>query len=450
MSFADFLRFHWVPAGNNVGNNPAPAGAQANDQVDANGRAHPLPEQPAANQLHQQPRVVQNRFRDQAIRRRNMALNPRPQPLDMFPPDMPHRVNPQPHINPGDAADDQSEVSDNSSGSDSEIEEEKDNVNEEQIFYDAVNPQVPAHVDLPPFEEVQVQPQAAAPAVLPPPRLPVQPRPARRGANNEENDVFGAPDPNMNDDNQVHIAIMDVLGLEGPFFVMFRNAAWLLAFSSVYLTLLGFFPYVIGSILVRLARSKFDSVLPNFFEGWTLKALFDKVEALSAAANPPLQFMDFVLIAAGYMTIIFVTFSFDRLLANAKSVKFLEALSTVADPLSQLAVMVKVGVLLIMRIFVLPITLGSAIICVISYEVLDYPLEQWAKFLTFNSVGIYGLAWVAGITFMLSMTISVLQLREVLHPDIFGKLVKPQVSCFHVDYETLLATHSTNQLFFFY
>lgn len=445
MSFADFLRFHWVPAGNNIVNNPAPAGAQPDNQVDANGRVQQNPQQRAANHLQQQQRVGHNRLRNQAIRRRNMALNPPPQPLDMFHPDVPRENTPRPPINPEDASDEQVEVSDNSSGSDSEMEEERDIIGEQQHNHDAgiVDLQVPARVDLPPVEGMEGQPQAAAPAVLPPPRLPVQPRPPRRGANNEENDLFGAPDPNMNDDNQVHIAIMDVLGLEGPFFVMFRNAAWLLAFSSVYLTLLGFFPYVIGSILVRLARSKFDSVLPDFFEDWTLKALLNKVETLSATANPPLQFMDFVLIAAGYMTIIFVTFSFDRLLANAKSVKFLEALSVVADPLSQLAVMVKVGVLLIMRIFVLPITLGSAIICVISYEVLDYPLDQWAKFLTFNSVGIYGLAWVAGITFMLSMTISVLQLREVLHPDIFGKLVKPQVSSHFVNWKSLCSAQFT-------
>jgi hypothetical protein len=63
----------------------------------------------------------------------------------------------------------------------------------------------------------------------------------------------------------------------------------------------------------------------------------------------------------------------------------------------------------------------------IAEYLLEFQLESWAKFLAFNSVGAYGIAWVSGITFMLSMTISVLQLREVLHPDIFGKLIKPQV-----------------------
>lgn len=70
--------------------------------------------------------------------------------------------------------------------------------------------------------------------------------------------------------------------------------------------------------------------------------------------------------------------------------------------------------------------LGSAILCILSHHILSYSRDQWVEFLTFNAVGAYALAWVAGITFMLSVTISVLQLREVLHPTIFGKIIKPQ------------------------
>eukprot|EP01037_Dinobryon_pediforme_P032847 gene32847-38013_t len=79
-----------------------------------------------------------------------------------------------------------------------------------------------------------------------------------------------------NDDNNVQIAIMDILGIEGPIVVIVRNAAWLLAFSSVYLTLLGFFPYVIGSLLFRFVRLKFDALCPNCVEDFTLKRLWNK------------------------------------------------------------------------------------------------------------------------------------------------------------------------------
>lgn len=63
----------------------------------------------------------------------------------------------------------------------------------------------------------------------------------------------------------------------------------------------------------------------------------------------------------------------------------------------------------------------------VSNFVMDYKANHWITFGIRNCVGLYALAWVCGITFMLSMTISVLQLREVLHPSIFAKIIKPQV-----------------------
>ena len=41
-------------------------------------------------------------------------------------------------------------------------------------------------------------------------------------------------------------------------------------------------------------------------------------------------------------------------------------------------------------------------------------------------VGFLALAWALGISFMLTVTLTVLQLREVLHPDILAKIIRPQ------------------------
>lgn len=59
--------------------------------------------------------------------------------------------------------------------------------------------------------------------------------------------------------------------------------------------------------------------------------------------------------------------------------------------------------------------------------VLPYSADQWARFIALHSLGAFALAWIAGITFMLTMTITVLQLREVLHPAVFAKIIRPQV-----------------------
>jgi E3 ubiquitin-protein ligase MARCH6 len=244
--------------------------------------------------------------------------------------------------------------------------------------------------------------------------------------NNNNNNGFDVPAVDMMEDNQVQLAIMDILGIEGPMIMIFRKAAWLLAFSSVYLTLLGFFPYVIGSMAFRYLRLKVDQSFPNLFEEWTVKRLFNKVESLSAEFNPPLQFMDFLMMAAGYFIIIAMLFSLDILLSRVRSIRYLEGIESVANPFRQLTVMVKVGVLLTTRIFLLPITIGSAIVVLVSYQVIDLSLDAWVSLLVHNCVSIYGICWVAGITFMLSVTVSMLQVREVLHPDIFSKWIKPQ------------------------
>ena len=41
-------------------------------------------------------------------------------------------------------------------------------------------------------------------------------------------------------------------------------------------------------------------------------------------------------------------------------------------------------------------------------------------------VGFLALAWALGISFMLTVTLTVLQLREVLHPDLLAKIIRPQ------------------------
>lgn len=50
---------------------------------------------------------------------------------------------------------------------------------------------------------------------------------------------------------------------------------------------------------------------------------------------------------------------------------------------------------------------------VAAHTVLEYSTEQWGAFVATHCLGAFAVAWVSGITFMLVMTISVLQLREV-------------------------------------
>jgi E3 ubiquitin-protein ligase MARCH6 len=85
----------------------------------------------------------------------------------------------------------------------------------------------------------------------------------------------------------------------------------------------------------------------------------------------------------------------------------------------------KVGILLMLKMFLLPVTLGlcldAATICLFSASLEDRIMYAGADLFSFTL-----LHWVAGITFMLLVTVSVLQLREVVHPDLLAIVVRPQ------------------------
>ncbi|CAN0480047.1 unnamed protein product, partial [Ectocarpus sp. 12 AP-2014] len=52
--------------------------------------------------------------------------------------------------------------------------------------------------------------------------------------------------------------------------------------------------------------------------------------------------------------------------------------------------------------------------------------EARARFMAQHLVGSLLLHWVLGITFMLFVTVSVLQLREVVHPEVLSLIIRPQ------------------------
>ena len=79
--------------------------------------------------------------------------------------------------------------------------------------------------------------------------------------------------------------------------------------------------------------------------------------------------------------------------------------------------------------------------CVLSSMnvLLRLPREEWVDFIATKIVGSIALTWVLGITYMLTVTLSVLQLREVLHPDILAKGIRPQVTHLIASYPILYA-----------
>lgn len=86
---------------------------------------------------------------------------------------------------------------------------------------------------------------------------------------------------------------------------------------------------------------------------------------------------------------------------------------------------VKVGMLLLLKMFLLPIALG---ICLdaSTLSLFGSSLESRIGYAGRDLFSFTLLHWVVGITFMLLVTVSVLQLREVAHPALLAQVIRPQ------------------------
>lgn len=99
-----------------------------------------------------------------------------------------------------------------------------------------------------------------------------------------------------------------------------------------------------------------------------------------------------------------------------------EAIGLVLD--STVAI-VKVGILLFLKMFLLPVLLGIWLDRS-SMELFGSNSDGRILYAGTDLFSFILLHWVCGITFMLLVTVSVLQLREVAHPDLLKNLIRPQ------------------------
>ena len=85
----------------------------------------------------------------------------------------------------------------------------------------------------------------------------------------------------------------------------------------------------------------------------------------------------------------------------------------------------KISFLVCFKMFILPCLLGTWL-DLSTLKLFDSHIEDRMSLAGADIVGFFILHWVIGITFMLTVTVSVLQLREVLHPDLLAPVIRPQ------------------------
>ncbi|TYZ64274.1 hypothetical protein PybrP1_003139 [[Pythium] brassicae (nom. inval.)] len=273
---------------------------------------------------------------------------------------------------------------------------------------------------------------------------PAEPPRRPRNARNNNRPPHNAND--WDDDfehMEINIAVDELLGLRGDFVVLFRNVSWLLAFNGAYLGLFAFIPYTLGSTLLS-AGAKIMTAIP--FDALPFASAFTLEDAAPDAALPLgaftakslqqavddarkngdcLQLVDLCTCLAGYASICLTIVLWRFMVTTASSYIHRPLMGGLLWALRCLTAIVKVTTLLLLKMVVLPILLGVGIDFA-TLRLFDVTAQARIAFCMQHMVGSLMVHWVLGITFMLFVTVSVLQLREVVHPDILAKVIRPQ------------------------
>jgi E3 ubiquitin-protein ligase MARCH6 len=265
---------------------------------------------------------------------------------------------------------------------------------------------------------------------------------------------------------EINVALDELLGIRGPPSTLIRNLLWLLAFNATYLGLFAFVPRIIGSavyvgIFNTTSCALVMKAIPYMYSedgnSTTVYSTITAVNQVSEDLNTTFQLPDIATMILGYFAIAFMTtvmlfawkysqmfrrrFSFRNtrrhimhrqpVPRNANWQDFhMNAQDAAANPqgvafLDGAVAVVKVGVLLFLKMFALPQILGLALDAS-TVSLFGQTLADRVYFAGSDIFSFILLHWVAGITFMLLVTVFLLQLREVMHPDILARVIRPQ------------------------
>lgn len=285
------------------------------------------------------------------------------------------------------------------------------------------------------------------------------------------------------------MALDELLGFRGPFVALIRNLLWLLVFNMAYLGVFAFAPSRFGGsmylVLLRLSAS--DSIrkwLPDSSGG--VGKLWDKImtsmkelDKKSRETNLIYQPSQIAKMGLGYVSFSILIFLL-KAIVSALVTRRRAAAEATASPreaqnndrirdgrvhfgeedfregmallneveraradrnnrnrdqdvpgkkllgmLECAGAIAKVVILLFIKMLLLPLMLGIWL----DLATLSLFEKTWNDRIEYAGTDLFGsifLHWVTGITFMLLVTVSVLQLREVAHPDILARMIRPQ------------------------
>lgn len=289
----------------------------------------------------------------------------------------------------------------------------------------------------------------------------------------------------LTQDMEINMGLDELLGFRGPLFAVVRNLLWFLVFNTAYLGVFAFMPSTIGSSIFSLLanNTSLESFINNtnssqaeLSVGSFMSAVYE-LEQRSKDTNSIFQPSEIAKIGLGYSSFacfIFFTTEVVALLTRSRNSSNIqgvrgndqrnrranepdfipiedehifnrndgirrhlrqfdgnqnEARDTFGDAvlsfLECASAIAKVVMLLFIKMLLLPLLLGIWL-DIATISLFEKTIHDRFMFAGDDLFGFIFLHWVAGITFMLLVTVSVLQLREVAHPDILAGVIRPQ------------------------
>lgn len=190
-------------------------------------------------------------------------------------------------------------------------------------------------------------------------------------ANDNNMDFFDIdPEEGQEVGLEVRIALFELLGLDGPYHVMIKNSLFLLGFTALYLTALISLPYLIGRLTPQIFESIIDGVLERFSKKTIsevvttlipskLLLLLELIQQFSIEKSNPIQLYDIFYVTIGFNFIFLFAYTIRFIGIVANKLINNRIANTMLLLSNRAVVVVKVGVLLLLRIFVLPVFEGK-------------------------------------------------------------------------------------------
>lgn len=279
------------------------------------------------------------------------------------------------------------------------------------------------------------------------------------------------PDPDDPDGVELNLALDELLGFRGPILALIRNLLWLLVFNTAYLGTFAFIPSFAGrGVYMILSKFRFAHSLATSIPG--VETLINAVTMTMEELNKQSEMTNMIYhpseiakIGLGYLGWawgVFLLKSVIKFTARRREARNatqdndnqrqghvhiedgIPGLAGRGERLQEenndvnnavkkrliglvesAAAIAKVIILLFIKMLFLPLSLG---VC-LDIATLELFQESWNDRIAYAGKDLFGsvfLHWVVGITFMLLVTVSVLQLREVIHPDILARVIRPQ------------------------